>query len=92
MRAACSQAGIDPPIGIHQLRHTYASLAIMGDEKNGRPGVPLIVIAENLGHADTRMVEKHYGHLTSGYMDEAIRAGAPRFGAIEPTNIAALRR
>jgi hypothetical protein len=26
-------------------------------------GVPLMVVAKNLGHADTRMVEKHYGHL-----------------------------
>ena len=26
-------------------------------------GVPLLVVARNLGHSDTRMVEKHYGHL-----------------------------
>lgn len=34
--------------------HTYASLIVMN-------GVPLMVVARNLGHADTRMVEKHYG-------------------------------
>jgi hypothetical protein len=28
-------------------------------------GVPLLVVAKNLGHADTRMVEKHYGHLAT---------------------------
>jgi hypothetical protein len=33
------------------LRHTRASLAVMN-------GVPLMVVAKNLGHADTRMVEK----------------------------------
>ena len=32
------------------------------------------------GRSDTRMVEKHYGHLAPFFMAEAIRAGAPRFG------------
>jgi hypothetical protein len=31
-------------------------------------GVPLMVVAKNLGHADTRMVEKHYGHLAPSYV------------------------
>ena len=44
-------------------------------------GVPLLVVAKNLGHADTRMVEKHYGHLAPSYVADAIRAAAPRFGA-----------
>ena len=43
-------------------------------------GVPLMVVSRNLGHADTRMVEKHYGHLAPSYVADAIRAGAPRFG------------
>jgi hypothetical protein len=43
-------------------------------------GVPLMVVAKNLGHADTRMVEKHYGHLADSYVADAIRAGAPRYG------------
>jgi integrase len=30
-------------------------------------GVPMGVIAERLGHADTRMVERHYGHLAPSY-------------------------
>jgi predicted transcriptional regulator len=40
-------------------------------------GVPLMVVARNLGHADTWMVEKHYGHLAPSYMREAIRAAKP---------------
>jgi integrase len=48
--------GIIPPINFHGLRHTWASLAVMN-------GMPLLVVAKNLGHSDTRMVEKHYGHL-----------------------------
>jgi hypothetical protein len=31
-------------------------------------GVPLAVIAAQLGHADIRMVEKHYGHLAPNYV------------------------
>ena len=39
--------------------------------------VPLMVVARNLGHADTRMVEKHYGHLATSYVRQAIRAAKP---------------
>jgi hypothetical protein len=46
-------------------------------------GAPLMVVARNLGHADTRMVERHYGHLAPSYIVDAIRAAAPKFG-IEP--------
>jgi hypothetical protein len=42
-------------------------------------GTPLLVVAKNLGHADTRMVEKHYGHLAPSFIADAIRAGAPRY-------------
>lgn len=73
MIEACKRAKIKPAIGFHGLRHTWASLAVMN-------GVPLMVVARNLGHADTRMVEKHYGHLAPSYIADAIRAGAPRFG------------
>jgi hypothetical protein len=50
-------------------------------------GVPLFVVAKNLGHRDTKMVELHYGHLAQSYVTEAIRAGAPRFGKIESGNV-----
>jgi integrase len=73
MREACERAKILPHISIHGLRHTWASLAVMA-------GVPLVVVAKNLGHKDTRMVEKHYGHLAPSFVADAIRAGAPRFG------------
>jgi hypothetical protein len=44
--------------------------------------MPLMVVAKNLGHADTRMVERHYGHLAPSFVADAIRAGAPRFGTV----------
>ena len=54
-------------------------------------GVPLMVVAKNLGHSDTRMVEKHYGHLAPSYIADAIRAGAPRFGIEMDTRVAPIR-
>jgi integrase len=77
MHEACAHARITPPIGFHGLRHTWASLAVMA-------GTPLMVVAKQLGHRDTRMVEKYYGHLAPSYITEAIRAGAPRYG-IKPS-------
>jgi integrase len=77
MTDACQRAKISPPISFHGLRHTWASLSVMG-------GVPLMVVARNLGHSDTRMVEKHYGHLAESYVADEIRKKAPRF-AFKPT-------
>jgi integrase len=71
MASACAAAKI-VPIGIHQLRHTWASHAVMN-------GIPLIVVARNLGHSDTRMVVKFYGHLAPSYEAKVIRESAPRF-------------
>ncbi len=73
MTEACEAAGLKEPIGFHGLRHTYASHAVMN-------GMPLLILARNLGHTDTRMVEKHYGHLSDDHVAEAVRASAPRFG------------
>lgn len=71
--AACVVARLKPAISFHGLRHTWASLAVMN-------GMPLMVVARNLGHADTRMVEKHYGHLREDYVAAEIRKAAPTFG------------
>ena len=83
MKASCKRAKIDPPIGFHGLRHTWASLSAMA-------GVPLFVIAKALGHSGTRMVEKHYGHLAQSYVKDQIIAGAPRFGEVSESNVKAL--
>jgi integrase len=83
MRSACQRAKIDPPMGFHQLRHTWASHAVMG-------GMPLPAVAKNLGHVDTRMVERHYGHLAPSYVADAVRKHAPRFGVQEASNVKAI--
>jgi integrase len=72
---ACARARIEPPVNFHALRHTYASHTVMG-------GASLMVVARNLGHADTRMVDKHYGHLSKSYVADEIRRAAPRFGIV----------
>lgn len=71
MKVACLKAGLES-LGFHQLRHTYASLLIMN-------GVRTILVAQNLGHSDTRMVERHYGHLADSYKAEMIRSLSPVF-------------
>jgi hypothetical protein len=52
-------------------------------------GAPLMVVAKNLGHVDTRMVEKHYGHMSPSYVADAIRAAAPQFGFDTASNVVA---
>jgi integrase len=85
MRDACERAKITPPINFHGLRHTWASLATMN-------AMPLMVVARNLGHVDTRMVEKHYGHLAPNYVADAIRKGAPKFGFKPDRKVTTLAR
>ena len=82
---ACQRAKINPPVSFHVLRHTWASLAVMN-------GMPLLVVAKNLGHTDTRMVERHYGHLAPNYVADAVRAGAPKFGFAIDTTVTPLQR
>jgi integrase len=73
--AACAAARISPAASFHVLRHTYASHLVAA-------GAPLQVVASNLGHADTRMTEKHYAHLAPSYVASVIRATLPRLGIV----------
>lgn len=69
MEKALEASGVED-LTFHELRHTYASGLV-------NRGVPLAYVAEQLGHADTRMVEKHYGHLCASAMSQTIRAKMP---------------
>ena len=53
-------------------------------------GVPLAVIAPQLGHSDTGMVEKHYGHMAPNYIADTVRAAFGAFGIVDKTNVASL--
>jgi integrase len=82
---ASARAGISPSVNFHILRHTYASHLAM-------KGVPMGVIAAQLGHAVTRMTEKHYAHLSPSYVAQTIRANFPVLNLTEDSQIVPLRR
>jgi len=73
MNAACRVSGIK--ITFHELRHTYASTLV-------NSGCPLQVVAHQLGHSNTKMAEKHYGHLAPSYIADAVRAAMPILGIV----------
>ena len=72
MKGLCVKAEVDP-LKFHELRHTYASTLI-------NAGISLFHVAQQLGHRDTKMVEKHYGHLCQTALAQAIRQKAPNLG------------
>lgn len=77
---ASVRAKIDPPVTFHVLRHTHASALAMA-------GVPMGVIAAQLGHADTRITERHYAHLSPNYIATTIRENFPILGIGQTTNV-----
>jgi len=72
------KAEVSPAVTFHILRHTHGSHLAMR-------GVPMAMIAKQLGHADTRMTEKHYAHLAPNYVADTIRANLPTLGVARPT-------
>jgi integrase len=66
MALACEAAGIEF-LTIQELRHTTASRWI-------RQGLTLLEVAAQLGHSDTRMVSRHYGHLCENTLARRMRA------------------
>jgi len=85
LKDACKKAKINPPASFHILRHSYASRLAMN-------GVPMKVIAEQLGHADTRITEKHYAHLADSYKADTVRAAFGNLGLVKPGNVKTLKR
>jgi integrase len=76
MVIACERAKIEA-LGFHELRHTYASVLMDA-------GIAIKVIATQLGHIDTTMVEKYYGHFGPNVVAEAIRKQAPKLKISKP--------
>jgi integrase len=85
LEEASGRAGITPAVTFHILRHTHGSHLAMN-------GVPMGVIAAQLGHADTRMTEKHYAHLAPSYVAQTIRANFPVLGLASEDNVVPLPR
>jgi integrase len=84
MREASRRANIRPAISFHVLRHTHGTTLAMR-------GVPMGVIAAQLGHAGTRMTEKHYAHLAPSYVADTIRAHFPTLGIAADTTVTAMK-
>jgi integrase len=72
MNAACEAAEVEG-VTFHILRHTYASHALMA-------GMTIEVLAQQLGHKDTRITMRHYAHLCPTFKQESVRRNAPSFG------------
>jgi integrase len=85
MLEACERAKIKPAVSFHVFRHTHGSTLAMR-------GVPMGVIAEQLGHVDTRMTEKHYAHLAPSYVADTIRAHFPVLGIADEPSVTPLQR
>jgi integrase len=85
LESACKRGSIEPAASFHVLRHSYASALAM-------KGVPMGVIAAQLGHSDTRMTERHYAHLAPSYIADSVRAALPALGILERPNVVPLAR
>ena len=83
MVQACKDAGLEY-ISFHELRHTYASMLV-------NRGCILPVVAKQLGHSDTRMVEKHYAHLAPNTVKDEIIKAMPRLGIHTQSNVQKLK-
>ena len=84
MSEACNAAKIAPAISFHILRHTFAAGLAMR-------GVSLQVIAEVLGHSDTRITQRHYAHLSPSHVADVVRANMPTFGIKTSRKVSSLK-
>jgi integrase len=84
LRKQAKGMGIDPePLAMrdltpHDLRRTAASWAVQA-------GASLAVVAASLGHADTRVTEAHYGHLSDDPVRRMLGENAGRILATVPS-------
>ena len=76
--AACQEAGIGS-LGLHTLRHTFASRLVMA-------GVELKTVRDPLGHKDTAMTLR-YAHLSPQHKRTAMETLEARFSAPSPAII-----
>jgi len=82
---AAGKAGqVNPAPRFNDLRHFYASRLVMS-------GASLQVVAAVLGHADTRITEKHYAHLCPDFVAQTVRDLYKPFNLGEATNVVAIR-
>lgn len=83
-KAAVRRANLPEEFTFHGLRHTYASQLIQA-------GAPLIVISEQLGHANTDTVGRTYGHMSPQIRESEIQQRFTSLTSV-PVEIAKARR
>ena len=66
-RSACTAAGLGAEVTPYTLRHTAASRALQSGSSPWQ-------VARLLGHTDTRMIDRTYGHHAPGHLAEAAAA------------------
>jgi|TARA_B100000315_G_scaffold140818_1_gene129862 integrase len=71
LQRAIEAAGIQPRISFHGLRSSYASHYLMS-------GGDIFGLATQLGHSDTVMLSKHYGHLANQHRQQQAKAHEPQ--------------
>lgn len=65
LKVAAQRAGL-PPVGLHTLRHSAASVMLTN-------GIPLKVVSEMLGHSSIAITGDIYGHVSPDVSREAVR-------------------
>jgi integrase len=66
-RRALEEAGLDPTVRFHDLRHTAATHAL-------KAGRPIHEVSKMLGHKDPAMTLRRYAHVLDDMTDDTARA------------------
>lgn len=64
VKIAAAKAGLGPEIGVHSLRHSAATAALLA-------GVPLHVVSRSLGHSTISITADVYGHVSDDASQDA---------------------
>ena len=66
-----------PPVHLHSLRHTYASLMIAD-------GIPLVVVSRRLGHAQVSTTSNIYAHVIASADEKAAQVSEKFADVVTP--------
>jgi len=83
-RRAVARSGLPRELVFHGLRHTYASDLV-------RQGVPLDIVAKQLGHASSITVSNTYGHFAEQFREEQVRTRFSPLSDDQIKNVEAMR-
>ena len=87
LAAAVKKAEIDKPVTLHTLRHTYTAHRLYTLE--GGATVSVWDVACELGHRDTGMIERVYGHVLRDRDRRGTRGDAVRYEVAKVLPLAA---